>query len=325
MSSTDQTVLDSANNKIKPEDIVINPATQPTIVDKTIDNNLSNDVAPKIDYTLLLKAIENAAKDNTFANKEEFYSYIQKQQIPEDILTKERITELLNIYDENHKITSEDVDLSNYKSINLEGDNHKSTYIADKDNDKVIKFEGTNSEVPDEFRNVQNKISNGSNLADSNQVFEYMRNHEKVEVSLVPIYEISKDNVTDNEILNKIRFFVQNNTLDTSFPYEVNPETGVIYNTTTDEMYEVRKNEQTGQYEIIKGGSVVYEETSQSNVSEETDEKSLAKNKPYVKVREMNKTPDTELDDAAFTKGPLLIAIGLIIIIASISVLLLLK
>lgn len=146
-----------------------------------------------------------------------------------------------------------------------------------------------------------------------------MEKNRKEELTLLSINEVLQRDDIDSEVLRKIRFFINNEYIN---PYscKVDINTGLFYNQETKEMFEVRKNPQTGNYEIYKGSEVEY---SKARETEEHSNESLEGNNDFVEDQEINKDIDekqmlykpkvrrlikpTNLNNAAFVKSSFIV------------------
>lgn len=280
----------------------------------------------EIYYNSVLLNLEQAAKTNRFASKEEFNKYIEgmkKNGMPESILSEEKKKELLDTYDEFHKVDEVGLNMQDYKGINLNEQN----YITNTQTDTILKTNGSKDELPQEFKSVQNEISaanNSDSLANANAVYNHMQNNTKEEVQMISLYEIGSRSNISIEVLQKIRFFITNKYIN-PYTFNVDPETGLFYNKETNEMLEVVKNPETGKFEIKKGGEVVYKEDSQvqemnsesySNDNQEkekdTDEETMLYQKENHKVRRLLPPKDIP-GQAAFAKTSFLIITSIFI------------
>ena len=293
-------------------------------------------------YRSVLLNLEQAAKTNRFSSKEEFNKYlegIKKNGMPESIMSEEKVKEMLDMYDEYHKVEEAELDMQNYKGTNLNEQN----YIVSTKNDTILKTNSSNEELPQEFKTAQNELTaaNGTDsLANADTVYNNLKETKKEEIDLIPLYEmVERDNIS-GELLTKIKFFITNKYIN-PYSFKVSPESGLFYNTETDEVLEVRQNLETGKYEIIKGGQVLYKENSQSqavegdtitnntedpNQEKEEDineEKMIYENgKPKVRRRIPPKDINSQ---AAFAKTSFLIIASIFLALALSSLFLLLK
>ncbi len=260
-------------------------------------------------YNSVLLNLENAAKTNRFATKEEFNKYIEgvkKNGMPDSILSEEKKKELLASYDKFHPVTEAGLDMNNYTGTRLEEQN----YIVNRNDDVLLQTDASKDEIPAEFKSVQNELSSANsqdNLANANEVYQEMRNNRKQEVQLISLSEMINRGNASEEMLAKIRFFITRKDINI-FQFKIAPETGQFYNTETDEVLEVRKNPETGDFEIVKGSQVVYKdeastETKEASVdnSEELDSQEQELDKKNVKIRR-RLPPKNISDQAAFVK-----------------------
>lgn len=140
-----------------------------------------------------------------------------------------------------------------------------------------------------------------------------MEKNRKEELTLLSINEVLQRDDIDSEVLRKIRFFINNEYIN-PYSYKVDINTGLFYNQETKEMFEVRKNPQTGNYEIYKGSEVEY---SKARETEEHSNESLEGNNDFEenkdkqqmlykpKVRRLKKP--TNLNNAAFVKSSFIV------------------
>lgn len=277
--------------------------------DLIIESNAKRNIAPvpnldaetNLDKTHneehIIKDIEDQIRNKMFASKEELKERLIELRYKGKVsLTNAKINELLNLYDNLYKGESP-LDMTSYKQVETEN----SDLIVATEKDRILNTIDLSSEFEDEFKQTQNEIiaNSQSGQANADEVFESMAKHQKEEVTLMPIMEaISKDDI-DTEILNKIKFFITNSHVS---PYAINVDisSGIFYDKETSQVYEVRKNKDTGTYEI-------YTENKKEDSLEETEENSKELeeisnknrlNRPKARVR----TKPSRMDSAAFTK-----------------------
>ncbi len=292
------------------------------LYERTTSINPAPSVGYDANYQNILSDLENKVNNNQFSSKEELINYINNLKnngMPSDILTTEKVIDYLNRYDALNRAMDPALDLENYKGVKLENTN----LIVGTEQDAILKTDKSNSELPQEFKENQNELTaqGEDGLANADEVFEHMREHEKEELSLISVNEaINKDNI-DIEILNKIKFFITNQYINSN-EYKVDIENAIFYNIETSEVLEVRKNEETNQYEIYRGGEKVYGDNSNSEtesndnendneneneLEEDTDEEKMSYENKNVKVRRLIKPK--EHNSAAFVRGGLLFII----------------
>lgn len=247
--------------------------------------------------TIILR-IENQIRNNHFNSKEQLSKYLvdlKNSGLYQTELSNEKIEELLNLYDSLNKKSDIPLNMKQYTGISLDDQD----LIISKKTDQVLKTLENSSTLDHEFKQTQNEITaNSSNgLANANTVFKHMANHEKEEISLLSLEEAIKRNNIDMELLNKIKFFITSININPSV-FRVDIESGIFYNIETDEVYEVRKNSISNQYEIYKGQELVYGKLSQD------DNKNLENNSRQYqpKVRKLIKPKSSSYNSAAFTK-----------------------
>ncbi len=319
---------------MKEEINILNNNNNSSNTDETPNSN--EQTRKYYENTLLL--VEVRIKNNQFRSKQELSNYLinlKNSGIPEDVLSNEKMKELLDEYDKLHSKEEPSLDMSNYKCISL-GDQN---YIVSKETGVILKTEGSKEQLSEEFKSIQNQLTSikQNGLANADEIFEYMRNSQKEEVNIVTIEAAINRDKIDTEILNKIKFFISNEYIN-PYEYRVSPENGIFYNLETSEVLEVRKNEETGEYAIYKGEEIVYgnndtlENSQENNMEKETPEIESMTNEEEiayenglknqnVKVRRLV-PPQNYNNRAAFAKiGFLLVGIITFSIITAIMIL----
>lgn len=293
----------------------------------------------------VIKEIENRIKSNSFKSKEELVNYLnslrQNNQIDINLLN-ERYMSLLKLYDDT-MTASDSLNISNYKDASLEDKN----FIVSSNDGRVLES-NSNTPLKEEFESVQNEmaVSGENGIANADQVFNYMEKYKKTEASLMPLSNLNI-NIIDADMLEKIKFFISNNR-NNIFDYKVDISRGLFINVNTNDIYEVRKNPETGQFEIFKGGSAMYLSTPEmdpngndveivNEIPEMTDEEletyinnnrlsqaqiealyerqKQVRQQKQTKVKKLVRVRDNSLDNAAFAKLSLL---SIIIVISSV-------
>lgn len=269
----------------------------------------------------IISVIQERINNNEFKDKNELISFLndlKKQGLSESILTNEKIAELLNLFDKTHSKENSSLDLENYSSFKLENQN----VIVSKKDDIVLKTNRSSEELPQEFKENQNELTamSSDGVANADMTFDYMEKYKKEKMNLISLSEaVEKDNI-NKETLNKIKFFINNSYTNPS-SYKVDIEHDIFYNIENQEVLEVRKNPQTGKYEIYKGGKLAYSNNSSDETKEDDFEKEADTNEekmPYlnknenVKVRRLIKP---ENNNAAFVSNTLVIIIGILLFI----------
>ena len=272
-------------------------------------------------YQTLLSVLYQQIRNNNFKSKEELNNYIiylKNNLIPSEGLSNEKVLELLNLYDSIHQNDNPKLDMRNYKASSLSNQN----FIISTQTDKVLKNNFSNGDLNKEFQKIQNEITSSqthNELANSDIVFAEMEKNRKEELTLLSINEVLQRDDIDSEVLRKIRFFINNEYIN-PYSYKVDINTGLFYNQETKEMFEVRKNPQTGNYEIYKGSEVEY---SKARETEEHSNESLEGNNDFEEDQEINKDIDekqmlykpkvrrlikpTNLNNAAFVKSSFIV------------------
>ena len=156
----------------------------------------------------------------------------------------------------------------------------------------------------------QHEITYKSNetLNNSNENFKPTNDHAKKEIqikSLTDIIQNPFENI-NKEVFMKIRYLITEQHIDPRM-FKINLETGMFYNIENSDIYEVKRNHETGKYEININGIRVYKnnslEQNENNIEKEQDSNTYNN----IKVRRLIKSDN---NNAAFTKiGFLLINI----------------
>ena len=290
-------------------------------------------------YQTLLSVLYQQIRNNNFKSKEALNNYIiylKNNLIPSEVLSNEKVLELLNLYDSIHQNDNPKLDMRNYKASSLSNQN----FIISTQTDTVLKTNFSNKDLNNEFKKIQNEITSSQTqdeLANSDIVFAEMKENRKEELTLLSINEVLQRDDIDSEVLRKIRFFINNEYIN-PYSYKVDINTGLFYNQETKEMFEVRKNPQTGNYEIYKGSEVEYSKASET---EEHSNESLEGNNDFEEEdQEINKDIDkqqmlykskvrrlikpTNLNNAAFVKSSFIV-IGICIFSVILAIILINK
>lgn len=218
---------------------------------------------------ILYLNIENQIRNNQYKTKEELIQRISKLKeygrfSSED--SNKKIKELLELYDNLNKKDEQLLDTEKYKNVSLENTN----LIISTADDKILKTTESYQTMNAEFKQLQNEIVANSKdgQVNADTIFNHMANYQKEEVKILSISEaLSRDNI-DIESLKKIRFFLSNKNIN-PHDYKVDITSGIFYNETTDEVIEVRKNEETSQYEMYRSGETIYKNENQEQKNEE--------------------------------------------------------
>lgn len=268
-------------------------------------------------YQTLLSVLYQQIRNNNFKSKEELNNYIiylKNNLIPSEVLSNEKVLELLNLYDSIHQNDNPKLDMRNYKASSLSNQN----FIISTKTDTVLKTNSSNEDLNKEFQKIQNEITSSqtqNELANSDIVFAEMKKNRKEELTLLSINEVLQRDDIDSEVLRKIRFFINNEYIN-PYSYKVDINTGLFYNQETKEMFEVRKNPQTGNYEIYKGSEVEYSKASET---EEHSNESLEGNNDFEKNKDIDEQKmlykpkvrrlikPTNLNNAAFVKSSFIV------------------
>ena len=265
--------------------------------------------------------IQKQIRNNYFRSKEELYEYILKlnKNINSSALTNQEIEELLELYDELHTKSESPLDMENYSNKKLDNKN----FIVSEADKRVLKTTENTNEFIHEFKQTQNQIlaHNQDGTTNAREVFNKLADTKKEEITLLPLHEAIIDPNVDKEIIYKIKFLITKMQIN-PYSFKVNITTGIFYNYETNEMYEVRKNEKTNQYEIYVSGEIKYDNTNnieneQENTLSDHDEENIhkeTKNKPKVRTRKPEQP--RYFNNAAFTNiGFLIISITSLTII----------
>lgn len=276
-----------------------------------------------MDNNQLKKYIENHIRNHSFKTKDELYKYLLelKKQQNNYALTEQDFEEFFKLFDALHMTNEIPLDMENYTNKPLNGQN----YIVSEQAHRVLKTEANSHDFINEFKTTQNQIyAHGQDgEANAEEVFNKMADTQKEETTLVALHEAVAQDKIEQELLHKIRFFITK-MKENPHVYKINIQNGIFYNIETHEIYEVRKNENTNQYEIFVGGEVRYDNTNniennQETIKNEHDEEKLEDlNKENVKVRRL--VPQHNLNNAAFTRIGFLILNVISFTIVAISI-----
>jgi len=276
----------------------------------------------------LISSIQSQINNNVFKSKEHLYKYLLalKQQETNILLTEKDIEELLKLYDELHLQSEIPLSMENYSNKSIDDKN----FIVSETDDRILRTTGNSKDFIKEFKNTQNEIMTykQDGTTNSQEVFNKIAETKKEELTLIPLHEAIRLQMINQELLYKIKFFVTRAQIN-PYAYKVDIKTGIFYNGETNEVYEVRRNENTNQYEIYVSGEIKYDnttniesksETLQSGkIEEQQHEESI--NNPKTKKL----TPPRNQNNAAFTKIGFLILNIISFIIIAISIIILNK
>lgn len=276
----------------------------------------------------LISNIQIQINNNVFKSKEDLYRYllVLKQQGTNILLTEKDIEELLKLYDELHLQSEIPLSMENYSNKSINDRN----FIVSESDDRILRTTGNSTDFIKEFKNTQNEIMayKQDGTTNSQEVFNKIAETKKEELTLIPLYEAIRSQMIGQELLYKIKFFITRAQIN-PYAYKVDIETEIFYNGETNEVYEVRKNENTNQYEIYISGEIKYDNTTNIEESQETLQNDKDEEKMYEESRNKPKTrkliPPRNLNNAAFTKIGFLILNIISFIIISISIIILNK
>lgn len=254
--------------------------------------------------------IESQIRNNVFKNKEELMHYLTSLMKRELISQEEDVKKLLNLYDSMH-VHEQPLNMDDYKGANLGEQN----FIISTKEDRILKTNESAREMDEEFKKTQNEmlVTNKVGIVNADDVFKKMADTEKEELNLISLTEaLSIDNVS-LETLQKIRYFINNKYIN-PYEYKIDITTNIFYNVNTKEVFEVRKNEEKNEYELYKGGEVIYRENEQEEVQEQEleyqseEEKQLYENKEKENVKKRVLVPPKNYpNNRAFSKMSFLI------------------
>ena len=134
-------------------------------------------------YQSILLGLEQQIRNNNFKSKEELNNYIiylKNNLISSNVLSNEKVLELLNLYDSLHQTDTAELDMRNYKGSSLNDQN----FIISTQTDTVLKTNSSNEDLNKEFKQVQNEITSSQTkdeLANSDIVFAEMKENRKEE------------------------------------------------------------------------------------------------------------------------------------------------
>lgn len=201
--------------------------------------------------------LEEQIKDNQFKSKNELIERINKLKeygrIPADDSYKE-VMKLLDLYDSLNKVNDIPLDTDKYKSVQVEDAN----VIISTAEDKMLRTMDEVSSISDEFKQIQNQMvaSSKDGMVNADNAFNHMANYQREEVKFLSIDEVFLRDDVDVEILRKIKFFLENKYID-PHDYKVDIVNGLFYNSDTDDVVEIRKNDVTLEYEMYRNNKLV--------------------------------------------------------------------
>ena len=249
---------------------------------------------------IMLLDLERKINSNYFKSKDELISYIEEikknNQLDMNFFNG-KVKQLLLLYDKNNT----NIDMSNFKDVKL-GDK---TYIVSGEDDRVLKTDREQGELSEEFKDVQNDMiasNTDRHSINADVIFNRMEKYQKVSSTLMPLSNLNME-VVDKETLDKIRFFIKNSNVNI-FEYQVDISNGIFFNVNTNELFEVRKNPNTLNYEIYKGAEVSYANDSSdinndsiiNNISSYTDEELISFQQDSKFSSEVKQTIEKELE-----------------------------
>lgn len=262
-------------------------------------------------YQATLEELRTQIETDYFKTKDDLFKRIVDLRTNGlfEVIDNAKMRELLELYDKYHSSDMSSLEMDNYENPTLENKN----LIVSKSENRILQTDAEQGEMLNEFKNEQNLLSvdKKSNLANDKEAFNNMSN-KKIEMNFISLDEAIISPSINFETLNKIRFFI---TSGYTNPHviKIDMTNGLFYNIETSDVYEVKYNPNTRQYEIYKNGTLDYTENQLKEEQEKTEENEL--DKPKVKV--LRKEFPTSLNNAAFTKISFLIlntiSIGLII------------
>lgn len=236
---------------------------------------------------ILYLNLESQIKSNQFKTKEELIQRISKLKEYGRFSSEnsnDKIKELLELYDKLHKTDESVLNTEKYKNVSTENIN----LIISTEDDKILKTSESNQTMNEEFKQLQNEIVANSKdgQANADTLFNHMANYQKEEIKILSISDVLLRDDIDKEVLKKIRFFLSNSKIN-PYNYKVDIINGIFYNQETDEVIEVRKNEETLEYEIYRSGEMIYKDEEQSEKVERNEEQLLYDSKENHKVRRL--------------------------------------
>ena len=165
-----------------------------------------------------------------------------------NVIDNRKMRELLDLYDMLHQKANSPIDTQNFSSVSIENNN----LIISKETGRVLLTQKDSSSFEEEFKQAQNELSiqSQSGMVNANMAFEHMAN-KKVEMELITLDEaLLRDDIT-LENLNKIRFFVVSGYVNPN-QIRIDMSKGVFYDIETSDIYEIKYNPDTKEYEIYK-------------------------------------------------------------------------
>lgn len=212
----------------------------------------------------LMIDIESQIRNKEFKSKDELTLYL-KNAINNGRINQTEIIKYLDLYDSIY-INDQPLNMENYKGSTLDEQN----FIISTETDQILKTNESAKEINKEFKELQNEMiaDNKGDITTADDVFEKMVETKKEELNLIPLIEIFEMQNIEIEKLQKIKYFLNNQYIN-PYDYKIDLNSNIFYNVVTKEMFEVRKNEQTNEYEIYKGSEIVYKE---NEVEEEQEQ-----------------------------------------------------
>lgn len=274
-----------------------------------------------MNINMLKNNLEKQIINNYFKSKEELYKYILKSNELGNVLTQKDIEELLKLYDELNIKNSSPLDMKTYSNKKLEDKN----FIVSEESDRILKTQENSNDFIDEFKQTQNQILayNQDGNVNAKEVFNKLADTKKEEITLIPIYEAIEDKNISTELMYKIKFLISRSVINPySFKVDINNE--IFYNPETNEMYEVRKNEQTNQYEIYVSGELKYDNTNNIENEQENIQNDHSEEMAYEQIIDKPKVRKLEqksyFNNAAFTNISFLIISIITFMVIGISI-----
>ncbi|MBQ3420523.1 MAG: hypothetical protein IJH34_02400 [Romboutsia sp.] len=259
----------------------------------------------------LLKFIDQL---NRSINNSDVIKYIQDNNLIFDYqMYSARVKNLLEEFDKNHEAQ---INSSDYKQMQVDNKN----YIVSNEG-KVLEQDASKNmgELSQEFKSKQNEMvgaKTGDSLNNAKEVYGIMEK-EKLESKFIPLSKVDVNNVPQ-ELIMKVNFMIKNPNINYN-DFQVDVERGTFINTKDNELYDVRRDVNTNQFQLFKANQAVTmaDDKSENNGKQNnkvdsndltmfSDEElksmygnvNVSQEKKHIIINELNKRKQIEIDKA---------------------------
>lgn len=197
----------------------------------------------------LLKFIDQL---NRSINNSDVIKYIQDNNLIFDYqMYSARVKNLLEEFDKNHEAQ---INSSDYKQMQVDNKN----YIVSNEG-KVLEQDASKNmgELSQEFKSKQNEMvgsKSEDSLNNAKEVYGIMEK-EKLESKFIPLSKVDVNNVPQ-ELIMKVNFMIKNPNINYN-DFQVDVERGTFINTKDNELYDVRRDVNTNQFQLFKANQAV--------------------------------------------------------------------